>query len=674
MERQARPSRHERWMWIELIGFDNEAPDYGVEAFLANAGFVPHGLSLLFATPDFVHTHAGLAREVEFPPDYCSYAGRPIGLERGRQAWTNRQLHGLVQALRERGTSVFFSLLNLSASAIDGKPYQSPWCAQHPEVMEFTRDGAATSFVSPIKRLADGSPYEDFLLRQALAVAEDYGFDGFHMADGFCSPRLPIWMADYSEDVTGQFAATMSLTLPEGIAPESGAASTPERISARADYIWTHLRRPWCTFYARRFAALTEKICRGFHAAGRRVIANSAWTRDPFEAFDRYGIDYRRLALAGLDRLVMETVAAGVSIGAESGFRADPRFEFHAMLAFTKAAVPALPLLCLNGTGDATEGWDLLNTAPPVSEREIATLGQTFLQEGESFGPASRGPFVCLADGIRADQWRWLRENWISAYASRPGRVLGATVLWSEAALAAEWNDYEARRVLSRQKIVAELERHGAPLQVVVRPEDLGATRGCLLVPRPELLPDDELRAVLAYDGGPLMLIGRQGASLPPAEITFAEGPGEDQLACRVYRPRGEAAWPAPEPIAPEPLPREFPNPPNYLHELWFRPVSEGFLAACAGLLTGQTEVPRVVGEAPDLRVLAFETTERLIRVLVGNEAHYYTLGRLDLQRPVREVRVVSHFPPTPLLPDGRFVDVRVPPRGAVVFDAVPEA
>jgi hypothetical protein len=82
-------------MWIELIGFDNEKPDFGVAEFLDNAGFVPAGLSLLFATPDFIHTHEGLEREVAFPPDHCSYGGKPYNTERRRQAWTNWQLSPL---------------------------------------------------------------------------------------------------------------------------------------------------------------------------------------------------------------------------------------------------------------------------------------------------------------------------------------------------------------------------------------------------------------------------------------------------------------------------------------------------------------------------------------------------------------------------------------------------
>ena len=430
---------------------------------------------------------------------------------------------------------MYFTLFNLYVSVIDGAAYRSPWCDSHPELMEYTRDGASAHCLSPIKRLADGSYYEDLLVQCVTSVARDYGFDGVHAADGYSSPRLPIWMADYSDDVVSQFTETMGIVLPDGIAPQADAPAPPARIAVRADHIWKTLRREWCEFYARRFERLFEKVCRAMHGDKRQVILNNAWTRDPLEAYDRWGIDYRRLAGAGVDKFIMETVGAGVSIGAESGFEADPRFDMNFMLAFTKAAIPNMPLLCLNGTGDTTENWDVLNHAPPVSEREIATLGHMFLQDAEGFRHASAGPLVCLADGITGPQWRWLRENWQAAYERRPGRVLGATVVWSEAALEAEIADYPLRRVLTRHKIASELQRRGGPLQVVARIEHLDATRGCLLVPRPELLPPAELSRVLDYPHGPVVTIGRQAAALPAPDLSFANGPGPDQLVCRVY-------------------------------------------------------------------------------------------------------------------------------------------
>jgi len=670
----AEPPRSDcqRWMWIELIGFDNQQADLGVADFLDNAGLVPAGLSLLFATADFVHTHRGLDQEVVFPPDYCSYGGKPYNMERNRQAWTNWQLKELVDRLRQRGIHVYFTLFNLYVSVIDGAAYRSPWCDSHPELMEYTRDGASAHCLSPIKRLADGSYYEDLLVKCVTSVARDYGFDGVHAADGYSSPRLPIWMADYSDDVVSQFTESMGIVLPDGIAPQTGAPTPSARIAVRADHIWKTLRREWCEFYARRFERLFEKVCRAMHGDGRQVILNNAWTRDPLEAYDRWGIDYRRLAGAGVDKFILETVGAGVSIGAESGFEADPRFDMNWMLACTKAALPDMPLLCLNATGDSTENWDVLNHAPPVSEREIATLGHMFLQDAEGFRHASAGPVVCLADGITRSQWRWLRENWQAAYERRPGRVLGATVVWSEAALEAEIADYPLRRVLTRHKIASELQRRGGPLQVVARIEHLDATRGCLLVPRPELLPPAELARVLEYPHGPVVTIGRQAATLPAPDLSFANGPGPDQLMCRVYHADRPVAVPEIPPSPEAELPDPIPDPPNYLYDLYFRPTSDAFLQACVQVLNELSAAPRLVSATPAARLLAFETPDGLVRLLVGNEAHIYVLARIDMRRPVREVRVASHFPGRPIEVSSSILHVRIPPRGVVLLDVTP--
>ena len=64
------------------------------------------------------------------------------------------------------------------------------------------------------------------------------------------------------------------------------------------------------------------------------------------------------------------------------------------MLAYLKLDVPDMPLVCLNCTGDSTENWDVLNHAPPVSEREILSLGQMFVQTATGLHRASSGPLV----------------------------------------------------------------------------------------------------------------------------------------------------------------------------------------------------------------------------------------------------------------------------------------
>ena len=87
------------WHWIELIGFDNTSPDYGVAAFLSRLAKAPEGVSLLFSHIDFLNT---FTPDGEYPlrPCDCSYSGHEFSVERRRQVWTNLQLKGLIRTLQ----------------------------------------------------------------------------------------------------------------------------------------------------------------------------------------------------------------------------------------------------------------------------------------------------------------------------------------------------------------------------------------------------------------------------------------------------------------------------------------------------------------------------------------------------------------------------------------------
>lgn len=656
----------ERWMWIELIGFDNSEPDYHVGAFLDNAGFIPDVVTFHLYCPDFVHTHEGLDRETVLSPDVCSYAGRPYNAERQRQAWTNHQFKGLVEQLQQRGIKVYCSVMDAFQSHIDGQPFRSPWSGSHPELWAVRHTGDGSGVISPLKRLADGTYYEDFFVAKLRRVIADYGFDGFHGADGISSPRLPIWQGDYSDDMVGQFAAMMSgsarlenLDLP--------CDGDRDRAEARAQLIWANLRREWCEFHARRWEQLWTKICAAMHEMGKRTAFNNVWTQEPFAAYIRYGLDYRRIAHAGVDTFILETVGAGNAIGAE-GTPCELRSDMSTMLLFMKAALPASQLNCLNCTGDTTENWDVLNHMPPVCEREHYSLGSMFLQEPGGFRHASSGPLVCLADGIEAPQWRWMDHNWLVAYDKSPAKLLAPAILWSEAALETEFGDYVAHRTLTRHKLCTRLMFHGAPMHTVVRPEHLSAVAGSVFIPRPEILPEAELQAALAHPGM-VVALGRNDAPLPPADLTLAEGPGPEQLCLRVYRPARQVTCPDLPATPQADLAADMPEPPNYLHDLYFRPFSEDFLAACAQLLIALSDVPPVINGVTEARVFAYETAPGWVRLLIGNEAYWYTQPQLDLGREVLEVQIASHFPGKPIYPDGTTLATRVPPRGMVVLD-----
>ena len=71
----------ERWYWVELIGFDNESPDFGVSAYLSRNRSTT-GVSLLFAHIDFLFAQENAVSVPEKKPE--SNTSTIIAIIRGR--------------------------------------------------------------------------------------------------------------------------------------------------------------------------------------------------------------------------------------------------------------------------------------------------------------------------------------------------------------------------------------------------------------------------------------------------------------------------------------------------------------------------------------------------------------------------------------------------------------
>ena len=174
-----------KWCWIELIGFDNTSDDFGVSDFISRAGFVPTGVSLLISWLGFVFEHEGIENEKRLNPGECSYVGHRFCPERERQNWTNYQLKGLVNSLHKHGIQVYISFFNYCSYLDDNKNiFKDPFHINHPEVFE--KDSEKEPYISThmLKRLSDGSFYEDILQEKTVKVLCDYNFDGLQIADG----------------------------------------------------------------------------------------------------------------------------------------------------------------------------------------------------------------------------------------------------------------------------------------------------------------------------------------------------------------------------------------------------------------------------------------------------------------------------------------------------------
>lgn len=644
---------YDRWLWIELIGFDNTQADYGVGALLETAGFVPDAVSLLLFNPDFVHDHAGMGTPRPLPFDCCSYAGHPSNGERRRQDWTSHQLRGLVEALRAEGIGVWFAVFDLFVS--------ESWLARHPEVRYVDRRGQRRQSVCPLKRLADGTFYEDFYIERVSAVARDYGFDGYHAADGYGHPRLPIYEGDFSDDLVEQFVLAQQVALPDELAgPCDGQ---PERISARADFILAHRRMEWLGFHRRRFVAFHRKLAAALHAVGRAVVLNSCWTRDPFEALYRYGVDTAALAECGIDGLVVEAAAAASETEREDASAA-VLHEFAAMLLLTRVHTPTLPMRFLCGVKDTREQWHVLRHAPTSLEREIHWLAALRVTGAGGARRCADGLVVCLADAIRPHEWAWLRDIWNLAFAAGDARVLGATLVWSARSLDAQLEDYLRTRRPSVHRWLHQLLALGAPIHNAVPIEELDAVTGPLLVLNPHLLSPTERDRVLAWRSGPHIVIGPRGDGWP---TPHAEVAGPDDWTCAVYGAELTVTVPA-FGTKPPVVHDAATDPASFLEDLPYQPIPAEFLQACADVIAAVAGAVKVTVGTARVRVVTLEEPDGRLRLVVGNDGPGYVTAHLELAAPVAEVTVLTPFPPLPILPRGNGLDVKVPGRGVVVL------
>lgn len=667
----AQPMRaHERWVWTELIGFDNQQPDLGVGQYLDTAGFVPTAVCLLIGSPDFVLSHVGMEQEAALAEEYCSRDGHEFNQERKRQAWTNHQLRSLVRGLRGRGVQVYLSLF---AKYSRDKSHRE-WISDHREVLQVWKSSGFAWALNPLARLNDGTPFEEVFARQMVRTLADYEFDGWHGADGWGPMSGSLQEVSFSDDMIDQFAAMPGLEPPE-VVTQRCVFDVP-KLTARADWILWHKRAEWSAFYAERWALFWKTMVTALHGAGRKAVINSAWGRAPFESLYRYGIDYQRIAATGVDAIIVETVAAGLAMDPRLG-NEDRHDDFLSMLMLLRACVPDTKLIFLHNVHDVVEQWDAIRHIPTVMEREIYSLANVFHTKTDgTLRPSADGFLVCLGDGLHRDEWRWLEERWKLAFSPQPQRTLGATVVWSDAAFRAEMSDFIQTRSWHTHRLLARLMSSGASVPSTIHVSAVEKTRGALLVPNAHLLPPDELAAVLKYRGGPIMLVGRKTSAMPKADVEFRDVYPPNELWCGVYG----AQPPAPSEIAKDgeeaPLGdvMSLSIPRSYWDELAYRKASTSFIHACAQTLQRISTPITVTAQAESVAIMPVEQSDGRIRIVIKNRTATYARPQIDIGQPISSVEVRTCFPSVAIRPEGSKFSVRVPGRGITVVDVALES
>lgn len=612
------PAGFENYVWMELIGFDNTQPDFGIDELLNRMGFRPDAFLLLLTSIDFVNLHSGCAEETELAPYYCSYEGHSCGDDRAIQRWTNLQLRSLVQALHRRGIAVYPSFFDFACP-------QGSILDDHPELcatisMDDTLSRSRSIYMT--KRFRDGSLYEDFFLCKALEVLRDYGFDGIHLADGVVRPRLPLQTAEYSADMLEQ----AGIRIPEGAEP--------------AAYVLEHHRKDWLDFCVCRWSSYLRKVITGIHDAGFKVITNSTWTKDPMEAWYRYGIDYRVLDNLPLSGFVVENGAPTIAMlddDASAGYRqsyADRQLVHHAFrssLMCIRAQMRDTPLRPLYPVRDTREQYDVIHHMPTTLPRHTAAMFASFIWKNDgTLEPVFHGHTFCLGDGLSRDDWRFLRLCSDNGYMSQVREVPGATLIWSDTRNEAEVVALMNHRTPGTSAWHAALLRRGAMICKVAHIDDLNVVQGDIVVPNPELLPADELAKIDSYTAGRIFKLS---APVSPEDYS------------RQLNPIGVG----------------FPYP------LFFEPFDEALLADTVQQIN--EGLAKVTAYDFECHVEEIKLSDKVSRFLVDNEEFYYTRPRIKTCRPILKAEAITHS-------SGYNVSIRedsfqllVPLRGAAVVE-----
>ena len=642
--------RGEIHVWMPMIGFDREAADQGVGRLLERMSFAPDGVAAFLFHPDIVNQHPGMRAERVLPPDNCSYYGSPRNEERCRQEWTNYELRALTERLKAAGVEPYLGIMGVDL----GNRWHDEWLAEHPEVRFASRDSEWGYNV--LKRLADGTYYEDFFVDRLCEALTDYGFAGLQVADNFCPTASTLHCGDFSADMLGQFVDHAKLDLPTLLSGGLGDDSRAMR-NRRGDWIWSACREEWVEFNAWRWEQFWRKICGRLHQIDKKTIVLGMYCTDPFETLYCKGIDLKRLSLAGVDYFMPNIVPTPLRL--QHPDRLD-RFHRDMILApLTSAFVPDGKLLNMLAVKDATEEWDVLHHAPCLLERDIYTLLGYMTDTGDGLKRSLDGLMVCLGDGIRGDEWTWLRERFEIGFVEGVERVLAPTLIWSDSALYNTLPAYIRTRRWTVHKFVYDMAERGALCGTVMRSENLANAEGSLFVPNFDLLSEAEKHAVAAYRNGAVVCTAAVEGFTPAdygirADITFVDrfsdypmcafafnAEIEDTDAITVLAETDDGT----ENLKGDPADADEHN--SVLVEtLTFCKVSAGFCEACALLL-------KAVGSdlfTCNLPIVPMQMDDGRFRLYISNpEMNSYGYANVTAKRPIKQVVSVSKYPVLPV-------------------------
>ena len=691
-----------KWIWADLRAFDNTAVGFGASGYLEKLDFKPDAIFILLTHVDFVFLHSDISADVPLEQPFAVYGGTlPV------QSWSRFQLRGLVRALHKADIKVFLSLMTLviPETSAGFHPHAAGWFDKRPEFLTVTRDGAVLEAVNPLKRSESGQYFEDVFLKELVTTMAAFDFDGFHAADGWSHLRVPLYVADFSDDLVDQFLTHANMELP---APYRRQCKVDKGlISARARWIWNDRRIEWIGFWRRRWGGFWQKVAVDCKQAGKKLVLNQPWTRDPYEAIYRYGFDYKTLERIDVDALVVETVAGAVHIG---GYLPTPDGtgvtettqiwleDAVSMVMCVKAYIPSVPLVFLLCVQDENEQWDTLREAPAFLEREIFSYASTFyLNDHGNLERCLDGFLVCLGVGLSCEEWRKVARTTRRAFSIPSAKGLrnsGIIAVWSDASME---KALRIDRLGSQEELKTPLHsgiemllHEGAPVRTIVRTANVEKSEGPLLLANLEDFSAEETRGLMEWlanerPGGSILVMGEDFAPFSFPALVLEDDAQTYKLKCGVVtasaatRQRLQEKFGKGQELAhnaPLLLPVDNPSltyfrvtkeePTSFMERLPYWPIQRDLISKAASV----AQVLANPATASDLgRIFSISRESDGLFVMCENDTPSYLWCKVSVNRPIQRAKLLSSFPKRLTMRGSATFDIKVPPNGATVLD-----
>ncbi len=628
----------ERWYWIELIGFDNEAPDYGVSAFLS-CNVSTTGVSLLFSHIDFVFEEGE-----ELSERACSYFGHEYSKERRRQNWTRTQLKGLVNELKAHGIKVFFSAFDMTTDITD-TAYRA-----------FNAAGKPERLVYVIKKLDSGEYVGDIIIEKINKIITEFGFDGLQLADGLSSNRLSIENGDFSLAL----CRASEINIPDGLMKE-------ECYQERRKWILENKRYEWISFLSREWESFYSKL---FKSIKKPIIFNIAWTRDSFEALYRYGLDYSKCKVDCAFAAMIEENSATRAI-THSRDEANVDFDLEHRKSFTyeyalmqqniRLMTDGLRQISLAPISDTMEQWDAIRHCPTELSRAIVKRFNNFVYRGGRFEVCCDAPHYCLSDGVPRSDWEWLALQ-ESYRIPTPSFIDGFAAVFNKNALYRDVKQYCETKNYYGSALLNEVLLGGLNLGVQLSLNDApGFDKAKGLIVTDLNAYNEEEKSVLAKSRLPILAIGEDTALPLPLSAAYRG----KYISVSLYNfdttadlnPLSEL-----DKIIP---PSEIKHGEIWTEPLSYKRVDKAFFKGLASIINLVFKLDRCEDE--DVKITSFVCGDEKY-LLLSNDLYTYNIPTVITSGKIKEAVAIMKYIGYKVKSEGGSFSVRIPPRSLEII------